>query len=155
MSDIENALHELDRLQKIIDRHEGHIFTLRGWLLAVVGGLLAAYYTENIIIPSYFMSIALVFTVCSFLVIEFQHLNLVEAAAKRAGEVEKQIQKNGKNNDWYKGPDVSETCKIGAFRFKPVGGMTWRLNLPFYVTVFILILTVSFSLPPKASIGMG
>jgi hypothetical protein len=48
MEEIEQAHRELERLQGIITRHEEHMFTLRGWLLTVVGGLLAAYYTDNI-----------------------------------------------------------------------------------------------------------
>ena len=48
MEQFEEAQHELDRLQDIVTRHEGFIFTLRGWLLTVIGGVLAAYYTGNI-----------------------------------------------------------------------------------------------------------
>jgi hypothetical protein len=42
MDEAQQAHHELDRLQGIIARHESHMFALRGWLLAIVGGLLAA-----------------------------------------------------------------------------------------------------------------
>lgn len=48
MDEMEQANHELDRLRGIIARHEGHVFILRGWLIANVGGLLAVYYTDNI-----------------------------------------------------------------------------------------------------------
>jgi len=41
MDEMQQAHHELDRLQGIITRHEGFQFTIRGWLLTIVGALLA------------------------------------------------------------------------------------------------------------------
>ena len=155
MNEIQQAHHELDRLQGIITRHEGHMFTLRGWLLTVVGGLLAAYYTNNIEMSEVVLRVALPVIALLFLVVESRHANLVEAVVERVTALEKRIadsrQLTGQAGvGWYDGPRVSEACQEGANRWWPRHGMTFALNQAFYLVVILIILLVTVSLPPKA-----
>jgi uncharacterized membrane protein len=154
MDETEQAHHELDRLQGIVTRHEGHMFALRGWLLAIVGGLLASYYTENIVISGLVLRIALLMVVLLFLIVESRHVNLVEAVVERASALEKRIvdsrQSAGQASvGWYDGPRVSEACQDGANRWWPRRGMTFVLNQPFYLVVILIIILVTVSLPLK------
>ena len=131
MDEIQQAHHELDRLQGIITRHEGHIFALRGWLLPVVGGLLAAYYTDNIDMSDRVLRLALPTIVLLFLIVETRHVNLVEAVVERVTTLEKRIadsRRSGKQIGWYDGPRVSEVCQDGANRWWPRQGMTFVLQ---------------------------
>jgi hypothetical protein len=155
MEEIQQAHHEHTILQGIIARHEGYMFTLRGWLLAIIGGLLAAYYTENIIIHVYVLRIALVVVALMFLYVELQHMNVVQAVVERVIELEKSIADSRKSKsqpvvDWYDGPKVCEACKEGANRHWPrTRGMTFVLNQSFYIMVIIVILIATLWLPPK------
>jgi len=154
VDEIEQAHHELDRLQGIISRHEGHMFVLRGWLLAIVGGLLAAYYTENIDLGASMLRIALLLVTLLFLVVELRHMNLVEAVVERVSRLENAIadsrrSANQSQDGWYDGPKVSEACQEGANRWWPRQGMTFLLNQPFYVVVILIIIFTTVSLPPK------
>ncbi|MDH4233644.1 MAG: hypothetical protein OEV15_00715 [Gallionella sp.] len=154
MDDIEQAHHELDRIQGIITRHEGHMFALRGWLLTIVGGLLAAYYTNNIQIPEYVIRLGLPSIALLFLFVESRHANLVEAVVERATKLEKlitisRVTIDEANNGWYDGPKVSQACEDGAKRLWPREGMTFILYRPFYLVVILIILFTTFSLPQK------
>ena len=154
MDEIEQAHHELDRLQGIITRHEGHMFALRGWLLAIVGGLLASYYTDSIVMSELVLRIALLMIVLLFLVVESRHVNLVETVVERVTALEKRIvesrQPAGQASvGWYDGPRVSEACENGANRWWPRRGMTFVLNQPFYVAVILIIIIITVSLPLK------
>src|SRR5262249_12311043 len=93
MEELEEAHHEIDRLQAIITRHEGFMFTVRGWLLTIAGGLLAAYYTNNIAISEIAMRIALPVVALLFFVIESRHANLVEAVVERVATLEADIER--------------------------------------------------------------
>jgi hypothetical protein len=67
------------------------MFTVRSWLLTVVGGLLAAYYTDNIEMKECLLWVALPLVTLLFLFVETRHLNLIEAVVKRGGEIEQRI----------------------------------------------------------------
>jgi len=154
MDETQQAHHELDRLQGIVSRHESHMFALRGWLLAVIGGLLAAYYTANIDMSALVLRVALVGTVLLFLIVESRHVNLIEAVVERAGAIEKLIRDSRRSEGqpvigWYDGPKVSESCQDGANRWWPRSGMTFVLNQPFYLVVIMIIVFTTISLPPK------
>jgi len=154
MDEMQQAHHELDRLQGIIGRHEGHMFALRGWLLAIVGGLLAAYYTQNIDMSDLVLRGALLMIVLLFLVVESRHVNLVEAVVERVSALEKRIVASRRSADrsaagWYDGPKVSETCQDGANRWWPRHGMTFVLNQPFYLVVILIVVVTTVSLPSK------
>jgi uncharacterized membrane protein len=156
MDELQQAHHELDRLQGIITRHEDHMFALRGWLLVIVGGLLTAYYTANVDMGAVMLRIALVLIALLFLVVESRHVNLVEAVVERVAAVETQIatanmlQRDGSLlRGWYDGPRVNEACQDGAGRWWPRGGMTFILNQPFYIVVIVIIVLTTVSLPPK------
>lgn len=152
MGPLEQAHHELDRLQGIITRHEGHMMALRGWLLAILGGLLAAYYTENIDLDATLLRIALLVVVAVFLVLESRHVNLVEALVERATKVEEQIRHDRDSPDetpQYDGPRVSEACLDGATRKWPKSGMTFVLNQWFYIAVVLVVIVTTVSLPAK------
>lgn len=154
MGELEQAHHELDRLQGIITRHEGHMFALRAWLLAIVGGLLASYYTDNIVMSGLVLRIALLMIVLLFLILESRHVNLVEAVVERVSALEKCIVESRQSAGqaiigWYDGPRVSEACEAGANRWWPRRGMTFVLNLPFYVAVILIIILITVSLPMK------
>ena len=155
MDIMEQAHHELERLQGIITRHEGHMFTLRGWLLTVAGGLLAAYYTGNIQLDAAAMRVGLPLVALLFLFVESRHANLVEAVVERATAVEHAITRARRNGgepaDWYDGPQVSAACLDGAKRRWPRSGMTFFLNRPFYLVVVLIILAVTLALPPRTS----
>lgn len=160
MDDIELALHELDRIQGIVTRHEGHMFALRGWLLTVVGGLLAAYYTDNIQIDVYLIKLGLPSIVLLFLFVESRHANLVEAVVERATQVEKLMAISREtmdeaNTGWYDGPKVSQACENGARRLWPREGMTFILYRPFYLVVILIILFATFSLPQKGEAALN
>ncbi len=154
MDEIAQAHHELDRLQGIITRHEGHMFTLRGYLLTVVGGLLAAYYTNNIEMSEAMLRIILPGIALLFLIVESRHANLVEAVVERATALERRIagsrQSTGQAGvGWYDGPRVSEACQEGANRWWPRNGMTFVLNRAFYLVVILIIIVATVSLPPR------
>ena len=156
MDEMQQAHNELDRLQEIIARHEGHMITMRGWLFTIVGGLLAAYYTDNINISEVVIWIALPVVTLLFLLVELRHVNLVEAAVERVGALEHLIaaSRNATTQfgvGWYDGPKVNATCQRGAERLRPHRGMTLLLNSPFYVVVFLIILLLVISLPPKTA----
>lgn len=156
MDETEQAHRELDRLQAIVTRHEGHMFALRGWLLAIVGGLLAAYYTKNIEMSELAVRGALLAIVLLFLFLDSRHVNLVEAVVERAAALEKSIVDSRQPKDqprvgWYDGPKVSEACKNGANRWWPHHGMTLVHNLPFYAVLLVIIAFATVSLPPKSA----
>ena len=151
---MQQAHHELGRMQEIITRHEGHMFALRGWLLSIIGGLLAAYYTANIDMSAVVLRVGLLVVALSFLVVELQHTNLVEAVVERVSALEKSISNSRLSTDqtstvWYDGPKVSEACQEGASRFWPHSGMTFLLNRPFYLAVILIILLTTVSLPQQ------
>lgn len=129
------------------------MFTLRGWLLAIVGGLLAAYYTENIGMSELLLRIALVAIVLLFLVVESRHVNLFEAAVERATAIERQIvesrQPGNLGAGWYDGPKVGQACLDGARRWWPRRGMTFLLNQPFYLVVILIVVVTTLSLPSR------
>jgi hypothetical protein len=151
MNEMEQAHHELDRLQGIITRHEGHMFSLRGWMLTVIGGLLAAYYTRNIAITEMTMRVGLPVIALLFLFVESRHENLVEAVAERAMELEKSIAAGRRSGTagWYDGPRVSEVCADGARRWWPRAGMTFILYRPFYLVVLLIIIVTTIGLPKR------
>jgi len=154
MDAFEQAHDELGRLEEIIGRHEDHIFTLRGWMLTVMGGLLAAFYTGNINLDLLVVQIALPAIALLFLSIEVRHSNLVEAVAERAEAVEDQIRLAHSSaamerSTWYDGPRVSESCRVGAERIWPRIEMTFILNRPFYLVVILISAIVAIGLPPK------
>jgi len=153
MEQVEEAQHELDRIQGIITRHEGFLFTIRGWLITVVGGLLIAYYTDNIVMSDLAMKIALVSVTFLFWIVESQHINLIESVVERAEVIEKQIaswRQPGVEPARYDGPRVCEACEKGVKRWRPINKMTLQLNLRFYFVVAAIIIVVSVWLPPKA-----
>jgi hypothetical protein len=154
MDQFEQAHHELSRIQEIIARHEEHIFTLRGWMLTVLGGLLAAYYTGNIHLNLLVVQIALPTIALLFLWIEVRHSNVVESVVNRAEAVENQVSlahsQTSENSAWYDGPRVSEACRLGAERVLPqMQMMTFVLNRTFYVVVILISIVVAIALPPK------
>ena len=154
MDEMEQAHHELDRLQAIISRHEGHMFALRGWLLTVVGGLLAAYYTGNIAITETAVKFGLPIVALGFLFVESRHENLVEAVAARSKKLEKRIaaaRRGGATTapGWYDGPKVSQACLKGAKRGWPREGMTFILYRPFYLVVIVVIVVIITALPGR------
>lgn len=154
MNELAEAHHELDRLQVIISRHEGHMFALRGWLLTVIGGLLLAYYTFDIDMGHTLMWVALVIVALLFFVLESRHANMVEATVERAGKVEEMIAKARTPSagvaacGWYDGPKVGPACLDGARRWLPSLGMTLRLNLPYYL-IIVVIVGMAWWLPAK------
>jgi hypothetical protein len=154
MDELQQAYHELDRLQEIISRHEGHIFSLRGWLLTVLGGLLAAYYTNNIHISELVLRISLPLIALLFFVLESRHANLVEAVVERVSLLERLIaaqrhSPESAGETWYDGPKITDTCNQGASRVWPRRGMTLVLNLGFYLVVTALVLLLAVALPPR------
>jgi hypothetical protein len=153
MDDMEQAHHELSRLQEIVSRHEGHMDSLRGWLLGIIGGLLAAYYTSNID-SVLVLRIALLLIVAIFLIVETRYVNLVESVVERVGHVEKQIRdahrQDAKNStNWFDGPKVNEACKRGARRRWPRGGMTFVLNQWVYYAVILVVILTTVALPAR------
>src|SRR5260370_16778342 len=92
MDDMEQAKTELDRIQEIIARHEGRMDTLRGWLLAIIGGLLAGYYTANIEISPLGLRVALIGITILFFWLETRHVNLIYPLTYRSSTAEQQIQ---------------------------------------------------------------
>jgi hypothetical protein len=154
MDETEQALRELERLQGIIERHEGHIFTLRGWLITVIGALIAAYYAENIHLDDLALRVALPLVGLLFIVMELRHINIVEAVASRATVVEKGMAtacRAAHPNGWYDGPRVSATCKEGAERLRPRAGMTLKLYAPVYIVIIAIIAFAMIFLPSRGS----
>jgi len=152
----EEAQHELDRLQDIITRYEEQMFTLRGWMLTVIGGLLAAYYTGNIHLDSVIVRIALFVVAFLFLILDARHTNVVEAVIERVESVEGQIRSArdggaGASGPWYDGPRINEACRKGSKRVLPRReGMTFKQNQTFYAAVLLVVAVVAVALPPKS-----
>lgn len=154
MDEPQQAYHELDRLQEIISRHEGHIFSLRGWLLTVLGGLLAAYYTNNIQISELALRIFLPVIALLFFVVESRHENLIEAVVERVSTLEQLIAAQRQASEqagvgWYDGPKITDTCHKGATRLWPRCGMTIIFNLGFYAAVISLVVVLVIAFPPR------
>lgn len=154
MDEMQQAHNELGLLQGIITRHEGHMFALRGWLLVIVGGLLAAYYTANIDMSAVVLRSALLAITLLFLIVESRHVNLVEAVVERVIVIEKNIIDSRRPDSqpavgWYDGPRVSEACQEGANRWWPRNRMTFVLNQPFYFVVIVIVVFTTVSLPQK------
>ena len=154
MDEMQQAHNELNMLQGIITRHEGHMFALRGWFLVIVGGLLAGYYTANIDMSAFVLRIALLAIMLLFLIVESRHVNLVEAVVERVIVIEKNIRDSRRTGrqpvvGWYDGPRVSEACQKGAKRWLPQNRMTFVLNQPFYIVVILIVVFITVSLPPK------
>ena len=85
MDDLELAKTELDWIQEIIARHEGRMDTIRAWLLAIIGGLLAGYYTANIEISPLELRVALIGITILFLWVETRHVNLIDVLRQLCG----------------------------------------------------------------------
>jgi hypothetical protein len=152
MDDMEQALRELERLQGIIDRHEGHIFTLRGWLVTIVGALVAAFYADNIQLNGMVLRVSLLVVAVLFIVMELRHINIVEAVASRAMALERRIADDRRAADpkcWYDGPKVSQACKAGAERWWPRSGMTLKLYAPVYGVIIAIIVSAAIFLPGR------
>jgi hypothetical protein len=130
------------------------MFALRGWLLAIAGGLLASYSTANIDMSELVLRIALLLMVFLFLVVESRHVNLVEAVVESVTALGKRIVDsrqplNLASTGWYDGPRVSEACLDGVKRWWPRQGMTFALNLPFCLVVVLVVILATVSLPSK------
>ena len=152
MDDLELAKTELDWIQEIIARHEGRMDTIRAWLLAIIGGLLAGYYTANIQISPLELRVALIGITILFLWVETRHVNLIDAVIERSTKVEREIQTartHGTAPGWYDGPKLNETAASGVKRRLPLNEMTLKLNLPFYFVVAIVIGLTVVALPQK------
>lgn len=154
MDEMQQAHHELDRIQGIITRHEGHLITLRGWLLAIIGGLLAAYYTANIDMSALMLRAALLLITLLSLFVESRYVNLIEAVVERAEVIERGIRDARAGNGepavgWYDGPRVCAVCGEGVSRWWPRSGMTFVLNQPFYVVVILIVVLTTVSLPAR------
>ena len=152
MDQMEAAYRELDRIQEIISRHEGHIFSLRGWMLTVMGGLLAAYYTGNIHLQLWIVQLALPAIALLFLFLESRHMNLIESVVERAGTVEQQLREaklSAGRKLRYDGPRIGESCQVGAKRILPRLQMTLLLNSAFYIIVILISLVVAIGLPAR------
>jgi hypothetical protein len=147
MTELELAVRELERLQGIIARHEGHIFTLRGWLVTAIGALIAAYYSENLG-DLVVLRVALPLVAALFVVMELRHVNLIEAVVDRAMDIENRIAAR-RLEGWYEGPRVSATCLEGATRWWPRRGMTLLFYQPVYLAVFLIIIAAIVWLPPR------
>ena len=109
--------------------------------IVIFGGLLASYYTDNIVMSGLVLRIALPMIALLFLVVESRHVNLVEAVVERVSALEKRIvdsrQSAGQASaGWYDGPRVSEVCQDGANRWWPRRGMTFALNQLFYFIAY-------------------
>lgn len=154
MKVMEQAHHELERLQEVIGRHERHMFAVRGWFIAIVGGLLVALYSKHFNIDEAALQIALVLLAVLFIIIDSRHVNLIDAVVDRSGALEEKIREargTGLEDGgrWYDGPLLSEACSQGVHRWRPKEGMTFKLNLVFYCVVFIVVAVAAFLLPPK------
>jgi hypothetical protein len=130
------------------------VFTIRGWMLTVIGALLAAYYTENITLDKIWVQIGLPVLAVLFLLVESRHANIVEAASGRATELENEMVA-ARHPDgtfkpaWYNGPKIGEICREASSRGWPRMEMTFFLNLPFYIVVIAVIVVVTIFLPER------
>lgn len=151
MDEFEQAHHELSRIQTIIDRHEGAMFSLRGWLFAAMAGIVAAYYTMAVSLSLRSFVIALCTLVLAFLYAELRHVILVDAVVTRAGRVERMIQEaraSVKKQGWYDGPKINKTCGDAVKQLVPEWRMTLVLNLFLYVAIVIAVVVIVMLLPP-------
>jgi len=148
---MKTALHELDRVQDIVTRHEGHMFSLRGWLFAALAGVVAAYYSSAISVSRVEFAIVVLALVMTFIYAEMRHVILVDALVARAGTVEKMIvaaREGGLTmSPRYDGPKVNEVCGAAVKRILPKLDMTLVLNLFFYYALVAAALIIVWLLP--------
>jgi hypothetical protein len=150
--EMKTALHELDRIQVIVNRHEGHMFSLRGWLFAALAGVVAAYYSRGLPASRVEFAFVVLALVVAFIYAELRHVILVDALVARAGAVEKMIvaaRGTGASSlPQYDGPKVNEVCGIAVKeRVFPKFDMTLVLNLYFYYALVAAALILVWMLP--------
>ena len=150
-TDMKTALHELDRIQDIVTRHESHMFSLRGWLFAALAGIVAAYYSSGLTVSRIEFAVVLLALVMTFIYAELRHVILVDALVARAGTVEQMIvaaRESGPSMlPRYDGPKVNEVCGLAVKRVLPKFDMTLVLNLFFYYALVAAALILVWLLP--------
>ena len=154
MDETDQANLEMDRIQRIISRHEGHIFSLRGWLFAAIAGSLAAYFSGNVPFgPGRFL-LAIGGLVVIFLLVELRHIVLIDALVKRVGDVEILITRsraNGAFTGWYDGPRVNTTCQqaMQLQNLLPRWRMTLKQNLVYHLGLLAFAIALVALLPSR------
>jgi hypothetical protein len=107
----QGALEEWKQLQTIIGRLDTLEFQHRGWLLVLLGGLIAAVLTKpSTMSPVLFLVVGLII-VCIFCFMEMTTRMPKRTAIDRARKVERILQ-NG--DPTYKGPAIAQTISEGA-----------------------------------------
>ena len=156
MDEMEQAHHELNRIQEIIARHEGHMFSLRGWLFAALAGVLAAYYSNALELTLVKLLVVITALIFASVYAELRHVILVDAVVTRSGEVERKIaDARSKASDanprpgWYDGPKVHETCGKAVKKMIPQLGMTLVLNMFFYLALGGAVVSLVYFLPRR------
>ena len=151
MDEMEQAYHELDRIQGIVDRHEGHMFSLRGWLFAALAGIVAAYYSTRLPVSLPEFVIVVVALIVSFIYAELRHVILVDALVARAGALEKMIiparGPSASSSPWYDGPRINDVCDLAVRQVFPSLNMTLLLNLFFYYALMAAVIVLVWLLP--------
>jgi len=85
------ALAELRTLQEIIARHENHEFRIKGWFVAIIGGLAVAIYSVHVPLDLWeYISVATVAAV-SFWLWLLYHRDIVRLATERVSAIENSL----------------------------------------------------------------
>jgi len=151
MDEMTQAYHELDRIQGIVGRHEGHMFSLRGWLFATLAGIVAAYYSTRLPVSLPEFVIVVVALIVSFIYAELRHVILVDALVARAGTLEKMIiaaiGPSTSSSPWYDGPRINDVCDVAVRQVFPSLNMTLLLNLFFYYALLAAVIVLVWLLP--------
>jgi hypothetical protein len=136
----EIALKEYEILQQKIGDWGKTVFTIRGWLITLIGGLTVALLTEKL--PPFGFFVISVLIILPLLFSELVELAWQRKAITRAAEVETAL-REGRG---YKGPaigaELSTSAKWGAmFREFPK-----PLVSVFYVGLVVAVVAISVSL---------
>lgn len=107
---VDLAYKEVDVLQSIIARHEGHAMRVRGWFVLVAGALMAAKYANNIEIDIVTLFLLCLVTSLFFLLWEHHYWALAHRAILRIAFIENIVNdaiESGSNH--YHGTRISYT----------------------------------------------
>jgi hypothetical protein len=111
------AIEEWRQLQTIIGRYDGLDVTIRGWLLALLGGLLAAFFAKGSHIHWSLLYFVWFAAEIAFILIEGYSRAIKRVATDRSGEVEQSLREPP---FFYYGPLIHERLSEGSLGWRDI-----------------------------------
>jgi hypothetical protein len=147
----DQAHAELAALQEAIGRHEGQVFTIRSWLLAVLAGLIASAFTEKIELPAVIFLPASLAAIVLLGMLELDHRCIVRHAINRHRAVEGLLQLGLKAanaaNPGYTGSAISEHLALPTSWSDRFREFRIHFNLSFYLALALAVAAIGIYLP--------